>query len=142
MELGAAKARAASAKTQANPASLLVLLESLISSSILTQPAMGLAEQRLAQMELECSREAFQLWIAMTIIGLFDRFRRRRSDAFRSRWAQVHLDCCRRLRVNGFDVEMGYCIEIRTADEARGRVWAVRAVKAISCSQRRGSFSC
>jgi hypothetical protein len=128
MELGAAKARAASAKTQANPASLLVLLESLISSSILTQPAMGLAEQRLAQMELECSREAFQLWIAMTIIGVFDRSRLRRSDAFRSRWAQVHLDCCGKLRVNGFDVEMGFCIEIRTADEARGRVWAAKTI--------------
>jgi hypothetical protein len=90
--LGAAKARAASAKTQANPASLLVLLESLISSSILTPPAMGLAEQRLARMELECGREAFQLWIAMIMIGLFDRSRLHRSGAFGSRRAEFDRD--------------------------------------------------
>jgi hypothetical protein len=35
-------------KPQANAASALLLLESLISSSIPTPPAMGLAEQRLA----------------------------------------------------------------------------------------------
>jgi hypothetical protein len=59
-----------------------MLLESLISSSISAAPAIGLAEQRLTRMELECRREAFQLWFAMIIIGLFDRSRLRRSHAF------------------------------------------------------------
>jgi hypothetical protein len=99
-ELGAAKARAASAKAQANPASALILLESLISSSIRTPTAMGLAERRLARMELERAREAFQLWFAMIIIGLFDRSRRRCS-----RRAEVHCDCCGKLRVDDFNVK-------------------------------------
>ena len=73
-----AKARVASAKAQANPASALILLESLISSSIRAPSAMGLAERRLARMEVERAREAFQLWFAMIIIGLFDRSRWRR----------------------------------------------------------------
>jgi hypothetical protein len=46
-ELGAAKARAISKKPQANVASALILLECLISSSIQTPPAIGLAERRL-----------------------------------------------------------------------------------------------
>jgi hypothetical protein len=35
---------------------------------------MGLAERRLAGMEVERGREAFQLSFAMIIIGFFDRF--------------------------------------------------------------------
>jgi hypothetical protein len=100
MELGAAKARAVSTKPQANAASAILLLESLISSSIPTPTAMGLAERRLARMELERAREAFQLWFAMIIIGLFDRSRRRCS-----RRAEVHCDCCGKLRVDGFNLE-------------------------------------
>ena len=102
-----AKARAVITKPQANTASVRILLESLI--SILHSDAAGddLAEQRLARMELACGREAFQLWLAMIMIWLFDRSRLRRSDAFGSGWAQVHLDCCGKLRVDGFDLEMG-----------------------------------
>jgi len=98
-ELGAATARAASAKAQANPASALILLESLISSSIRTPTTMGLAGRRLARMELERAREAFQLWFAMIIIGLFDRSRRRCSRA------EVHCDCCGKLRMDDFNVK-------------------------------------
>jgi hypothetical protein len=42
--VGAAKARAVSNKPQANAAFALMLVESVISSSISTPPAMGLAE--------------------------------------------------------------------------------------------------
>ena len=95
-----AKARVASAKAQANPASALILLDSLISSSIRAPAAMGLAERRLARMEVERAREAFQLWFAMIIIGLFDRSRWRCR-----RRAEVHCDCCGKLRVDAFNVE-------------------------------------
>jgi hypothetical protein len=90
--LGTAKARAVSTKPQADAASALLLLESLISFSIPTPPAMGLAEQRLAQMELECGRETFQLWLAMIMIGLFDRSRLHRGSAFGSRRAELDRD--------------------------------------------------
>jgi hypothetical protein len=73
VELGVAKARAVSTKPQANAASALLLLESLILFSIPTPPAMSLAERHLARMELECGHRAFQPWFAMIIIELFDR---------------------------------------------------------------------
>ncbi len=74
--------------------------ESLISSSIRAPTAMGLAERRLARMELERAREAFQLCFAMIIIGLFDRSRRRCS-----RRAEVHCECRGKLRVDDFNVK-------------------------------------